>query len=156
MSKRQFEMKKCSQCTEQSTMEGAFALEEGSILLPEVSKRGQTFYWGSCKGSPHSVEGRDRSSDFQMFITVTLGGGFIFWTNTHTQPLTKVSQSNFTFTTSDALWHRPSLPFHFKNTLSSVNWFPTWTGWPLRSPGSSVVLRFDDRFQAGGNMVWCD
>ena len=80
----------------------------------------------------------------------------LYFEPTHTQPLTKVSQSNFTFTTSDALWHRPSLLFHFKNTLSSVNWFPTWTGWPLRSPGSSVVLRFDDRFQAGGNTVWCD
>lgn len=56
----------------------AFAFGEGSILLPEVSKRGQAFYWEFCKGSPHSVEGRDRSSDFQVFITVTLGGGFIF------------------------------------------------------------------------------
>ena len=59
-------------------MEGAFALGEGSILLPEMSKRGQAFYWEFGTGSPHSVEGRDRSSDFQMFITVTLRGGFIF------------------------------------------------------------------------------
>ena len=42
--KRQFEMKKCFQCTERSAAEGAFAFGEGSILLPEGSKRGPAFY----------------------------------------------------------------------------------------------------------------